>query len=761
MKHFALVWLWTMAVFASAQTPLEQGITFDGSRQSIWPGAYYLLDEDHAYQAKQFLTDPPFHLQTSTSAPNLGFVKGQVWVWFQVKAVPEQPLLLQLGFPHFDQVDIYIFDETGLQSTQLEVITSQAYSHHPYPNQFPTTELPSLSSGSVVVLKLRSEHPMRLPITLADQSEYVKNQMGRMAIIYVSLGVLLALFVYNLILFLSTKRIYYLYYCMNLGLLQLFFLIDLGFARYVLSPDHWLNQIQAWAVSVCCAFVFAILFAQSFLRLSSHYPNWHRWFQVLIGLVILVIGLVLFASEEIAIAFYLVVSALYQLSVLAVSIIVLRDGFRPARYFLMAWLFLAAGGFIYQLTIIGSIKINLWTEHAFLIGTVLEALLLSWALAELINKLQTDQITNEKHYQSILKKTSKRLSAALSSAEKHKKVRDIFLKHISHELKTPLNSIQHVLELNLQGLQASSEMVHDANHSTRLISRHIDKLLMNTELGASDPEFELEKIDIKTTLKNWNYDFSYQCRALSTEFSLVSNLVDWDELTGTIRPVYLVLTELIYNIANTQVDSILLTLNHQAATQELNIQLELHNPDGSMGNQKISIIENPNDLDFVEKVIALQKGHWDFIGEAHTFLVEITVPNFHVDKKPQGTQLPKKVLVIEDNEINQKVMVSMLTRMGIQFEIAVNGQEGLQKQASNPAEVILMDCQMPIMDGFDTTLAIRQNIQRYKTPIIIAVSANSMEIDKTRCISVGMDDFIAKPVRMEELRSCLLRWYNV
>ena len=137
--------------------------------------------------------------------------------------------------------------------------------------------------------------------------------------------------------------------------------------------------------------------------------------------------------------------------------------------------------------------------------------------------------------------------------------------------------------------------------------------------------------------------------------------------------------------------------------------------------------------------------------------IEMTIPDISMRRIQLGDTLPKTVLVIEDNEINQKVMASMLTRMGVDFEIAINGQEGLKKQARMLAPVILLDCQMPIMDGFETCSAIRQNVQKYGNPKIIAVSANSMEMDKTRCIAVGMNDFIAKPVRMEELRSALLR----
>lgn len=755
MKTLVTVWILTMALQAVANTSQLQGDL--STIQSVWPGAYYLIDEQNAYQASQILSDPPFHLQTSPTPPNLGFIDGQVWVWFEVKTPQPQGMYLQLAFAHVQSANVYVFSSTGERYQYAENFAFDPFSNLVLPDQFPGIQLDPISANSTIVLQVSSKHGLRLPINISNQKTFKQSQIERMAIIFISLGALLALISYNFILFLSTRHVHYLYYCLNLGFIVGFFLIDLGFTRYFYPADHWINQPQSWAISVCLAFIFAILFAQSFLRLASHYPKWNKWFFALIVLVLLNMAMLFIVNTKTSLALYLLVSGLYQLSVLIIAIIALKDGYKPARFFLMAWLFLAVGGFIYQLTIAGSISINLFTEHAFLIGTVIEAILLSWALADLINQLQTDQINNERRYQDILHKTGQRLSSALNTAEKHKKVRDVFLKHISHELKTPLNAIQHVLELSLQGFHPSSELIHDANHSTRLISRHIDKLLMNTELSSSEPKFEKEIVDIKSVLKNWNDDFYYECQAKNTEFSLVSNLVDWDEFEGPVRPIYLLLTEIVYKASELDFSSLILSLNYQNQQDSLHVQMDIHNRGENIIQDKLGVIQSINDLEFVEQVIKLIGGSWHVKNNYPELTVEMTIPDISMRRIQLGDTLPKTVLVIEDNEINQKVMASMLTRMGVDFEIAINGQEGLKKQARMLAPVILLDCQMPIMDGFETCSAIRQNVQKYGNPKIIAVSANSMEMDKTRCIAVGMNDFIAKPVRMEELRSALLR----
>jgi len=141
--------------------------------------------------------------------------------------------------------------------------------------------------------------------------------------------------------------------------------------------------------------------------------------------------------------------------------------------------------------------------------------------------------------------------------------------------------------------------------------------------------------------------------------------------------------------------------------------------------------------------------------------IEVMIPLVKCTARPASEALPKRVLVVEDNKINQTVLASMLQRMGVAHDIANNGEEALQMQAVDPVDLILMDCQMPVLNGYDATEAIRADVARYGRPRIIAVSANSMEDDKARCLAVGMDDFVAKPVRMDQLREVLLRWTAV
>jgi CheY-like chemotaxis protein len=118
---------------------------------------------------------------------------------------------------------------------------------------------------------------------------------------------------------------------------------------------------------------------------------------------------------------------------------------------------------------------------------------------------------------------------------------------------------------------------------------------------------------------------------------------------------------------------------------------------------------------------------------------------------------PVRILLAEDNIINQKVAVGLLNNIGYKADVANNGQEVLSALALKPYDLILMDCQMPELDGYETTQRIRSTPE-YASLKIIAMTANAMRGESEKCIDAGMNDYLSKPVRLEALRDMLARW---
>ncbi|OFA05804.1 response regulator [Duganella sp. HH101] len=118
------------------------------------------------------------------------------------------------------------------------------------------------------------------------------------------------------------------------------------------------------------------------------------------------------------------------------------------------------------------------------------------------------------------------------------------------------------------------------------------------------------------------------------------------------------------------------------------------------------------------------------------------------------------MLLVEDNEVNQEVAQQILSDAGIRVDIAANGAMALAKLAVADYDGVLMDCQMPVMDGYDATRKLREDA-RYASLPVIAMTANAMVGDKEKCLEAGMNDFIAKPIDVAQLFTTLARWVKV
>jgi CheY-like chemotaxis protein len=125
--------------------------------------------------------------------------------------------------------------------------------------------------------------------------------------------------------------------------------------------------------------------------------------------------------------------------------------------------------------------------------------------------------------------------------------------------------------------------------------------------------------------------------------------------------------------------------------------------------------------------------------------------------RTQNTQC-LRILLVEDNHVNQLVASSMLKKLGHEVVVADQGQQALDILAADDRfDIVLMDCQMPVLDGYETTQAIRQN-PKWKSLPIVAVTANVMQGDRDDCLASGMDDYITKPYNRDDLTTIIERW---
>ncbi|MCB9233444.1 MAG: response regulator [Bacteroidia bacterium] len=125
-----------------------------------------------------------------------------------------------------------------------------------------------------------------------------------------------------------------------------------------------------------------------------------------------------------------------------------------------------------------------------------------------------------------------------------------------------------------------------------------------------------------------------------------------------------------------------------------------------------------------------------------------------------GQEIPLSILVAEDNPINQDLAIRMLKKIGYQPVTVENGKEAVNVIGLNHFDIIFMDVQMPEMDGLEATRIIRDQVAQADQPIIIAVTANAMKEDRDRCLNVGMNDYISKPLSNSDLENMIIKWFG-
>jgi len=117
-----------------------------------------------------------------------------------------------------------------------------------------------------------------------------------------------------------------------------------------------------------------------------------------------------------------------------------------------------------------------------------------------------------------------------------------------------------------------------------------------------------------------------------------------------------------------------------------------------------------------------------------------------------------RILLAEDHPVNQQLFLRVLARLGYAADVAGNGVEAVEMILKQPYDLVFMDIQMPVMDGIRATELVRQLLPESKLPVIVALTAHARKEDRDRCLSAGMDDYISKPIQMEEVRRVFDRW---
>ncbi len=396
-----------------------------------------------------------------------------------------------------------------------------------------------------------------------------------------------------------------------------------------------------------------------------------------------------------------------------------------------------------------------------------------------------------------IEKRRQYLIKAKEDAEASAKAKEQFLANMSHEIRTPLNGIIGVTDL-LRGTTLDDKQENylsiirqSADHLLVLINDILDL----SKIEAGKLTFTEQPFDIKSTIDNVFSIFKKNIEEKKLEF--IVNLSDDFPESVIGDPIRLnqILLNLIGNAIKFTLKGKIEVIGSVINKTNSKIKIEINIKDTGIGIPKDKLkeifskftqVSDDNTRRFggtglglaiTKQLVELQNGGLDvesIEGKGSSFrfslwykidtLSEKVNANEKLDINKSITKKPKKgrVLLAEDNEINQMIVVDLLEQWGYTIEVVKNGKEALQKIMRKDFDLILMDVHMPEMDGYTATKKIRSDLNFPKKHIpIIAMTASALKGEAEKCLSIGMSDYIAKPFEQDKLKQKIEKWLNI
>ncbi len=388
--------------------------------------------------------------------------------------------------------------------------------------------------------------------------------------------------------------------------------------------------------------------------------------------------------------------------------------------------------------------------------------------------------------------TQESLRKAKLEAESASEAKSAFLANMSHEIRTPLNGVLGMIAVVLESELAEDQrqQLELARHSGLLLQGVLNDVLDISKIDAGKAVLEACDFDLKEALENVVDLMTPQAvqKGLELNLGYPNEVPRW--LRGDVGKIRQIALNFVGNALKfTENGSVTVTVNAvRASTGQVNVRIAVRDTGiGITAEQQARLFEKFSQADSsttrryggtglglaickrLAEIMGGDVGAISSAGMGSTFwttlpLVPVVSPESAAPAEMRDARPTAKwrgrILLAEDNLINQKIVTRLLEGRGFTVDAVATGRDALRMVLRERYAIVLMDCQMPEMDGYQATGEIRalEGVQALPRTPIVAITANAMAGDRELCLHAGMDDYVSKPLAVAELDRVLSRW---
>lgn len=462
------------------------------------------------------------YTQVTEDVPNLGVSEDNHWFRGEIENHSSKDIFLHIPFPNINYLDVYFFEGNALIK-QAETGNLRPFSNREVAHQDFIFKIPQSPNKLTVYIRVKNNAQLMLPVNLVEENELDDSLFLKEHLLGIYGGIILVMLLYNLFIYISTRDHnygWYLIYLLSVGLTQLS--LNGLLEKFLFYNSSFWSSYAVHLAGILSG-LSVVAFAYFFLNVRK-YAKWFEKALILISVgygitfLLLLLGFPLLS--------YNIINGIASIGVIVLligAISIAKKGFRPAKFFIVAWSFFIASIVVFVLKDIGVLPYNSYTVYAIPFGSAIEVILLSFALADKINILTAEKEEARNRELLALKENEKLILDQNIILEARVKERTQELSEANDELQTVLMNLKNaqtqlVNQEKMASLgQLTAGIAHEINNPINFVSSNINPLrrdindlleVIDKYKGIATPaEFEAKKVEIESFLKEIDYNY--------------------------------------------------------------------------------------------------------------------------------------------------------------------------------------------------------------------------------------------------------------